>query len=232
MLRRKCKRSSTFSPLPLSSRFLWYASPPALCWAGLRPVVVSHRSTRAGHDDQPREARLLLLCDEVVAHGVPPAWLLQPFPRCSEMSRCWAGCSGPNSSRSRARVRVVGGRSLRLPSSNHPTSLGCRRREKALRRAPLQRRNPSQPAATKLLQSRSPSPNNDFYFAYFANSSDSHEYQDLPWSTCAMTDIERMFRGLDWISCSWVRVKLTCAAGAARSEKGAPARARRADSCE
>ena len=55
---------------------------------------------------------------------------------------------------------------------------------------------------------------------------------DLPWSTCAMTDIERMFRGLDWISCSWVRVKLTCAAGAARSEKGAPARARRADSCE
>ena len=169
MLRRKCKRSSTFSPLPLSSRFLWYASPPALCWAGLRPVVVSHRSTRAGHDDQPREARLLLLCDEVVAHGVPPAWLLQPFPRCSEMSRCWAGCSGPNSSRSRARVRVVGGRSLRLPSSNHPTSLGCRRREKALRRAPLQRRNPSQPAATKLVQSQSPSPNNDFYFTYFAN---------------------------------------------------------------
>ena len=51
---------------------------------------------------------------------------------------------------------------------------------------------------------------------------------DLPWSTCAMTDIERMFRGFDWISCSWVRVKLTCAAGAARSEKGAPARARRA----
>ena len=32
MLRRKCKRSSTFSPLPLSSRFLWYASPH---WAGL-----------------------------------------------------------------------------------------------------------------------------------------------------------------------------------------------------
>ena len=38
-------------------------------------------------------------------------------------------------------------------------------------------------------------------------------------ATCAMTDIERMFRGFDWISCSWVRVKLTCAAGAARSEK-------------
>ena len=40
---------------------------------------------------------------------------------------------------------------------------------------------------------------------------------DLPWSTWAITDMDRMFFGFDWISWSWPMVKLTCS----RQHRGA-----------
>ena len=42
---------------------------------------------------------------------------------------------------------------------------------------------------------------------------------DLPWSTWAITDIDRMFFGFDWISWSWLMVKLTCGTQHARGRQ-------------